>query len=86
MSVNSLQEATRQRPHPAAGYGRGIVIYRVIDLTPISYKEEEIHRIYPTDPFYRDGIHTLNINKEVTVVDGYRLRYNPFVKVIKKLR
>ena len=68
------------------GYGRGIVIYRVIDLTPISYKEEEIHRIYPTDPFYRDGIHTLNINKEVTVVDGYRLRYNPFVKVIKKLR
>lgn len=68
------------------GYGRGIVIYRVINLNPISYKEEEIHRIYPTDPFYRDGIHTLNINEEVTVVDGYRLRYNPFVKVIKKLR
>lgn len=67
------------------GYGKGILIYRVDILELEKYKETEIRKITPSNKLYSDGIHTLNFLNEIAVTDGYYLKYNPLIKLIKKI-
>ena len=67
-----------------SGYGKGLILYEVVNLDLVNYKEVEVARFYPNDKYYPDGLHTLNSYAGVTVVDGYKLHYNPIVRLIKK--
>ena len=55
-------------------YGSGILINRVLQLSPQAYLEQEVERILPLQPEGLLGIHTLNRAGELTVVDGFMRR------------
>jgi hypothetical protein len=55
-------------------YGSGILINRVLHLSPQAYLEQEDERILPMQPQGLLGIHTLNRAGELTVVDGFMRR------------
>ena len=67
-----------------SGYGKGLIIYEVVNLDLKNYQEIEVARFYPHDNYCPDGLHTLNSYAGVTVVDGYKLHYNPIARLIKK--
>jgi len=54
-------------------YGQRIVINRVVCLTPVEFKEEQVSVIesYKNSP-YPDGIHTLSAADQVTIIDGMK--------------
>lgn len=55
-------------------YGSGVVIAEVLQLTPRSYREQEIARILPSPGGGLLGIHTLNRSGDLNVVDGFARR------------
>ncbi len=64
-------------------YGSGVSINRVLELTPDSYLEQEVERVLPAQ-FGGDsagllGIHTLNRDANLSVIDGFcrRRRLGP---------
>ena len=68
------------------GYGVGILLYEVIDLSPNGYQEQLVNSFYPVDRYYDAGMHTLNIHQDIGIVDGYRLKINPLMKIAKKIK
>ena len=67
------------------GYGRGILVYEITDLSANGYKEQLIEFFYPSDPYYNAGIHTLNCHQDIGVIDGYRVKINPLMKLARKI-
>ena len=55
-------------------YGSGVLINRVLHLSPQAYLEQEDERILPMQPEGLLGIHTLNRAGELSVVDGFMRR------------
>lgn len=61
----------------STSYGCGLTIARVDVLTPSEYRETLVRRIQPSrSSRYRDGIHTVNFNGALGVVDGKVVRYD----------
>ncbi len=55
------------------GYGGAVVIHRVDELTPTSFRETPVQRIEPDpDGPWPEGVHTLSAAGPVTLVDGKR--------------
>ena len=67
------------------GFGKGILVYEITDLSVHGYKEQLIECFYPSDPYYNAGIHTLNYHQDIGVIDGYRVRVNPLMKLARKI-
>ena len=59
-------------------YGCGLVIARVDELTPTTYRETEVRR-FDGRGFgrYADGFHTVSFSRDVVVVDGKHLYRHP---------
>jgi hypothetical protein len=51
------------------GYGRGVIIQKIEELTTDSYRETEVGRWGPEGIQGADGLHTLNFSERMTVVD-----------------
>jgi hypothetical protein len=94
-----IHEGVLYRPAQdcAGGYGRAVVINRVDELTPTSFRERAVSTISPSPGSpYPLGIHTLSAFGDKTLIDGkYRrvtgrgLRYQlsrPARKVAKLVR
>jgi hypothetical protein len=61
----------------STSYGCGLTIARIDVLTPSEYRETLVRRIQPSPSSrYRDGIHTVNFNGTMGVVDGKVVRYD----------
>ena len=56
-------------------YGGRVVINRIDELTPTTFRETPVRVVEPTRPF-RDGVHTLSAAGDWTLIDGKR---RPFV-------
>lgn len=67
------------------GYGKGILIYEVTELSPQRYTEQLVYSLYSSDQYYNAGMHTLNFQHGIGVIDGYRIKFNPLMKLAKKL-
>jgi hypothetical protein len=57
-------------------YGGALVISRVLELTPETYREEPVRRLDPVAPF-GDGLHHLCPAGRFTLIDGKARRFNP---------
>ncbi len=64
-------------------YGQGLLIEKILELSPVMYREETVAHIQPFAQ-YSQGLHHLCIGKNLTVVDGSRFA-NP-LEVCLKLR
>lgn len=53
-------------------YGGRIAITRIIELTPVSFKEELVKYVGPFSGMYDKGTHTIAAVGDVTLVDGKR--------------
>jgi len=59
-------------------YGGGIVINRVVRLTPTEFSEEPAAAVEPfSDSPFPDGIHTLSSVGDITLIDSKRHRFVP---------
>lgn len=68
-------------------YGGGIVINRVLRLSPEEFEETEVARVTSTkDPYFSQGQHTLSSVGDFTLVDGYRLVFSPEYAIRKLAR
>jgi hypothetical protein len=75
-----VHEGTLYRPAQdcSATYGRRIVINRVLELTPESFKEERATTFEPDAAGPRPaGVHTLSAVGDYTLVDGKRFLFVP---------
>ena len=58
-------------------YGAGIVIHKILNLTPTCFEEIPVRRILPEkNGTCRHGLHTLNAWGDKTLIDGKRLGVN----------
>jgi glycosyltransferase involved in cell wall biosynthesis len=63
-----------------ASYGAGLVMYRIVQLTPTCFEEVEVRRLSPDcHGEYRHGLHTINAWGARTLIDGKRHGINPLV-------
>jgi hypothetical protein len=59
----------------STGYGSRVVIHRVVRLSPTEFEEQPVTIIKPdSDGPYPDGLHTLSLAPELTLIDGKRVR------------
>lgn len=63
-------------------YGEGICINKVDFISNAKYSETVIKKIYPKDNIYSFGMHTINFHQSFCVIDGLKMKFNPFVKLI----
>lgn len=68
-----VHEGTLYRPAQdcSRSYGASVVLNRVVELTPTSFREETAAIVAP-DHRYPDGVHTLSAFGPFTLVDGKR--------------
>lgn len=62
-------------------YGKGLVFYRFVLNGDMSYKETEMHRVFPEDLLlsrhvYLDGLHTYNRSEHYEIIDIKTRRFN----------
>ena len=70
-------ELYRPAQDSSRGYGRSLVINRVLRLSPTEYQEERAVAVAPfRDGIHRHGIHTISAAGDRTLVDGKRYRFN----------
>ena len=61
----------------SSGYGRRIVLCRVIQLSPTAFEEKIARIIEPqAGSYYRDGMHTVTAAGGYTLVDGLRITHS----------
>ncbi len=53
-------------------YGKSLTLSKVVNLTPLEFKEEEISQIYPNFLSDIKGVHHIHTNGEYTVYDHFR--------------
>jgi hypothetical protein len=70
----------------AGGYGTSIKIFRIECLSPSTYTETLVSRVYP-DPNgpYPHGLHTLMIDDEHIAIDGKRIELNLTAPIIRTI-
>lgn len=56
-------------------YGRHVVLNHIVTLSPQEFVEEEFLTIYPKGNYYNQGLHTINGNHQITVIDGKKFRF-----------
>jgi len=57
----------------SGAYGGKIILNRVISLTPIDFKEEQVNFIEPyKNGHYQEGLHTISDAGDITLIDGAR--------------
>jgi hypothetical protein len=54
-------------------YGRAVTINRVDHLSRTAFRETAVHSIFPIDPQYPYGLHTVSQVGDMTLIDGARL-------------
>jgi len=59
----------------SAHYGRRIILNRITSLSPVDFREIEHTPIEPRGDYYAKGLHTLNGNQSITVIDGKEFRF-----------
>ena len=58
----------------APRYGSGLVLHEVLELTPTTFREEEVTRIWPTWRPKLNGTHTINAAGGLTAIDARQRR------------
>ena len=58
----------------APRYGTGIVVHELLELTPTSFREEEVARISATWRRGLTGTHTINAAGGLTAIDARQRR------------
>ena len=56
-------------------YGRHVVLNNIIKLSPQEFNEEEFLTIRPKGDYYNQGLHTINGNDQITLIDGKKFRF-----------
>ena len=76
----------RPAQNDAVSYGGSITLNRIVSLTPTAFREELFGELKP-DPggLYRRGLHTLHGVGTITLVDGKRRRFVPWVFLMRLL-
>ena len=72
-----LSEGVLYRPAQdcSTGYGSRVVIHRVVCLSPTEFEEHPVTTLEPDrNGRYPDGLHTLSLAPELTLIDGKRIR------------
>ena len=68
-------------------YGESVSICKVICCNDESYSEKIVKVLSShSERNYSKGMHTLNVENEFVVVDGFEMQVHPFQKVIFKVR
>ena len=68
-------------------YGGSLTINKVNLITPTEFSEECAKQILPQrDSLYPDGLHTLSSLNDVSVIDGKRKVFVPFVPILLKAK
>lgn len=68
-------------------YGESISICKVICCNSKTYQEEIVKTLSShSEKRYFKGMHTLNVENGIIVVDGFEMQMHPFQKVIFKVR
>lgn len=67
-------------------YGKGVILYRIEDLSIETYHETEVLTIYPTkNSIYNEGLHTINFYEGICVIDGYQYKNSLYDKIKRRL-
>jgi hypothetical protein len=66
----------------SVAYGGGLILNRIVQLTPQGFAEEELRRIDPIPGRFANGIHTFSPAGAYTIIDGRRRQ----VDLLKPLR
>jgi len=64
-------------------YGYGIKLNEIISLTENDYQEKEIRFIEPTWEKNLKGIHTINYDKGLTIIDGFDYKFS-FLNIVNQ--
>lgn len=56
-------------------YGGSVVINKVVVLNEKKYHEEAVREVFPWNQYYKDGIHTLSVLGNRTLIDGKRKNF-----------
>lgn len=68
----------------SVGYGDAVVINEIVTLTEKEYSERQINKIIPNKSWpYPDGIHTINFQDDICVIDAKKLTFTPWKFLIK---
>jgi len=75
-----VQDGVIYRPSQdcSKGYGYGIKLNQIDKLNEIEYQEHEITAVYPNWDKRLKGIHTINYDGGLTIIDGKRFRFRFF--------
>ncbi|WP_461516538.1 glucosamine inositolphosphorylceramide transferase family protein [Porticoccus sp.] len=65
------------------GYGSALALCRIERLDPSGYREQVVQRIFPADENYSSGIHTINVARDLIVVDGKKRVFSWFAAFFK---
>ena len=73
--LNKQEKSNQRKKRQKQGfnsYGKGLTLAKITDLTPSSFREEEIAQIYPD--FFKEiiGCHHIHNNGNYTVYDYVR--------------
>jgi hypothetical protein len=68
-------ELYRPSQNSSKTYGGSIVINKIKILDQKEYKEEATKELLPWDKYFRDGIHTLSVFGDKTLVDGKKIQF-----------
>jgi hypothetical protein len=56
-------------------YGKQVVLNKILQLSPHEFREEEFLTMCPRGDYYNQGLHTINGNDQMTLIDGKRFRF-----------
>ncbi len=56
-------------------YGKRVVLNHILKLSVHEFEEEEYRTISPHGNYYNRGLHTINGNEQVTLIDGKEIRF-----------
>ncbi|TSA28019.1 MAG: hypothetical protein D4R67_05010 [Bacteroidetes bacterium] len=56
-------------------YGARIVLNHVLKLSPFDFQEEKYLTVCPKGNYYSEGLHTINGNDRITIIDGKEFRF-----------
>ncbi len=75
-------EIYRPAQNCKAFYGQSLIINKILKLSETEFEEEEYMEIKPdNNSNFNKGIHTINVDGDIIVVDGIRLRFDPLKKL-----
>lgn len=66
-------------------YGGSIIINKITELSPDSFKSEQDFELLPEAP-YLQGMHNISFSKDFIIVDGKRRRHSPITPVHRLLK